>query len=909
VTRIQLFALVLPLCALTACKSESIPQPAPGSASPSEPTPTLRLPGDVKPTGYQLALEIDPKQPRFNGHVTIAVQLDQARQQIWLHGRSLHVSSVTVTPIKGTAIKAAWEEMPTDGFARIALPKPVGPGPVSIELVYDAPFNERLVGIYKAPEAGIDYVFSQFEAIDARWAFPCFDEPLFKTPFEVTLTVPADDVAISNSLMVDETKIDGGKKRVRFAPTRPLPTYLVAFAVGPFDVVEHAPLPPNDVRKRPLPFRGIVPKGRGPEIKVALDAAAGLIAEEERYFGIEYPYDKLDHIAVPDFAYGAMENAGAITYREDDLLYTEGKSPFTMRHRIYNVMAHEMAHQWFGDLVTLRWWTDAWLNESFATWMAARTVDAWSPKERERVEVQRSSNQAMLTDALAASRAIRQPVNATEDIWNQFDSLTYEKGAAVLAMLEGWMGEEKFRKGVSDYLRSHAFGSGDTDELLKSYSAAAGRDVAPAFKSFIEQPGVPLVQASLTCEAGKAALKLEQSRYLPLGSTAPHGQHWQIPVCARYGTPSGIKQSCTLLAEQAGSLPLDSACGPAWVMPNAGGAGYYRWALGPAELAALTKSYAQLAPRERLSFVYNLRAGMMSGAIAAADGLRALAPAARDSDSLVAAQPIGMLEGARTSLVDESLRPKVAAYFETLYKPVQARLGWTPKRDEDTSTRELRQQVTWALANSYRDPAVRKQALAKGHALFDAGTGTLHLDAVDADLREVALGVMLQEEGAPVFDALVTQLDKISDTTLQEQITAALFLTRDPALFDRALALLPTDHIRRGAKVMAYFRSTQLFENRPHVLAWLPAHLDPLAATMPETQASMMPHAFRAADTPAQADAVKAIFEPREKKIASLKRNLDQTLESIGLNAAYVAKQRASATQFFSAPPNERGPQ
>ena len=227
---------------------------------------------------------------------------------------------------------------------------------------------------------------------------------------------------------------------MRFATTRPLPTYLVAFAVGPFDVVEHAPLPPNEVRKRPLPFRGIAPRGRGKELHMALDAAAGLLVEEERYFGIEYPYDKLDHIAVPDFAYGAMENAGAITYREELLLYTEGKSPFTERRAIFSTMAHEMAHQWFGDLVTLRWWTDAWLNESFATWMAARTVDAWNPKEqrahrRAAARQQRHGDRrARRPRAPSGSRSIR-----TADIWNQFDGLTYQKGAACSACSSaGW---------------------------------------------------------------------------------------------------------------------------------------------------------------------------------------------------------------------------------------------------------------------------------------------------------------------------------------------------------------------------------------------------------------------------------------------------------------------------------------
>jgi cytosol alanyl aminopeptidase len=905
VNRAPLVALLL----LVTCTFTVADRPAhardPAPPASAESAPKLRLPDDTHPTGYQLALDIDPTQPRFSGRATIAVRLDRARQQLWLHGRNLHVTSATVRPAAtGVPLKATWQELPPDGFARLSLPQPIGPGAATIEIAYDAPFNDRLVGLYKAREDGVDYAFTQFEAIDARWAFPCFDEPVFKTPFEVTLTVPADDVAVSNALAVDEARIEGGKKRVRFAPTRPLPTYLVAFAVGPFDVVEHAPLPPNDVRKRPLPFRGITPRGRGAEIKVALDAAAGLLAEEERYFGIEYPYDKLDHIAVPDFAHGAMENAGAITYREDALLYREGKSPFTQRHHIYEVMAHEMAHQWFGDLVTLRWWTDAWLNESFATWMAARSVDAWSPAESERIEVQRRANGAMSVDSLAAARSIRQPVNATGDIWSQFDSLTYQKGAAVLGMFERWMGEETFRRGVSAYLRAHAFGGGSTEDLLRSCSDAAGRDVAPAFQTFIEQTGVPLVEASLTCDGGTAALALRQSRYLPLGSTAEHNQRWQIPVCVRYGAGGAkAREKCTLLTEETGKLPLDVACpGPAWVMPNAGGAGYYRWSLPAKELAALAKSWAQLAPRERLSFANNVRAAMTSGALPAGDGLRALAQAAHDADSRVAVQPIYALAQSWDWFADASLRPRVAAYFGALYRPVQARLGWTAKRNEDAATRELRETLIETLALVFRDPTVRKQALAQGRALFDVASGKLRLDAVDPELRTSALAVMVQEDGARAFDALVAQLDRTSDAVLRKQILGALLRVSDAALFDRALALLTSDHVRRGERLVAAFDAASLWDNRQRLLSWLPQHLDALVAVMPETSASILPRVFYGLHEPAQAAAVRALFEPRVGKIGSLERTLKQTLEGIGLNAAYVAKQRASVIAFFNAP-------
>ena len=901
--RIRPLALVLLALGAASCSSPSMAAPPPTGA---DAPPTLRLPSDTRPTAYQLAVEIDPTKARFSGRAVIRVQLDRARRELWLHGRGLHVTQASVRAGDAAPVAANWQEQPADGIARLSLPQPIGPGAATIEIVYDAPFNDRLVGLYKAPEAGVDYAFTQFEAIDARWAFPCFDEPVFKTPFDVTLTVPAADLAVSNTKIVEETRTADGKKRVRFATTRPLPTYLVAFAVGPFDVVEHAPLPPNDVRKRALPFRGIAPRGRGKELHVALDAAAGLLVEEERYFGIEYPYDKLDHIAVPDFAYGAMENAGAITYREEDLLYTEGKSPFTQKRGMFNTIAHEMAHQWFGDLVTLRWWTDAWLNESFATWMSARTVDAWSPKENERIGVQQRANNVMSTDALAAARAIRQPVHATSDIWNQFDGLTYQKGAAVLGMFERWIGEDKFRGGVSDYLRAHAWGGGSTEDLLRSYSTAAGRDVAPAFNTFIEQPGVPLVEATLSCAGGKPSLALRQSRYLPIGSTADHGGRWRIPVCARAQAGTTTHESCTLLEGESGTLALEGGC-PDWVMPNAGGVGYYRWSLPAKELTALAQHYTALTARERLSFVHNVRAAMSSGSLAAADGLRALSPAARDADARVAAQPARAFLESMHWLVEEKQRPAVAAYFVTLYQPVLAKLGWTPKRDEDTDTRELRAELLSSMALYVRDAAVRKQALARGRALFDVRTGAWRLGAVDADLRDTALAVLVQEDGARAFDALVAALDNASDASLREQIIAAIYAATDAALFDRALALMLSDHVRRGERIRAAFHANDVWDNEPRALAWLPAHVDALAAGMPETSAGFLPFLFSSRADAAAATAVRALFAPRVDKIPSLKRNLDEAAEAITLHAAYVAKQRPSATTFFAAAKSERG--
>ena len=558
-------ALLLQAFFLAACAHDPKPiaaaappaaaTPAPAAASAasaapaSEAPPKAQLPKTVRPTHYSLALTIAPERDRFSGVAEIEVELDQPQQLIWMHANHLHVTSASAGDVEGRL-----EQASPDGTARLTLARPIGPGKATLRLVWDSAFDEQLAGLYLAKENGVRYAFTQFEAIDARKAFPCFDEPAFKTPFDVTLTVPRGDVAVANTLPLEGAAAGTppeGMKTIRFATTKPLPTYLIAWAVGPFDVVETPPLPPNEVRKRPLQIRGIAPKGRGPELAYALETGRALLPILERYFGLEFPYDKLDHIAAPDYTYGAMENAGAILYREQAILHDPRTGSEDQKSGIAGTMAHEMAHQWFGDLVTLRWWTDAWLNESFATWMAAHAVEAWNPGMNARVQSLTGTAFAMDRDNLGTARSIRQPVESNADVWSAFDGITYQKGGAVISMFETFLGPAKFQAGIHAYLASHAHGSGSTDELLQTLGQVSGRDVATPFRTFLEQPGVPMVEARVEC--GQGLVSLRQSRYAPLGAATGEKQLWQIPVCARYavagtaGAAGVEKQSCTLL--------------------------------------------------------------------------------------------------------------------------------------------------------------------------------------------------------------------------------------------------------------------------------------------------------------------------------------------------------------------------
>ena len=342
--------------------------------------PTGQLPAAARPNHYRLHLSIDPRRDYFSGRAEIDVTLDQSADTLWLHGKALQVDEASARLADDSEVALDWQQASPVGVARLTAAQPLPAGPLTLVFDYRAPFNTSLEGLHRIRHGDADYAFTQFEATSARMAFPAFDQPGFKTPFDVTLTVPEDVTAITNTPQVARRDDGEGSVTLEFATSKPLPTYLVAFAVGPFDVVEAPPIPPSGLRETPLPLRGITTRGKGDRIRYALEHTADIVLAMESYFDTPYPYAKLDLIAIPDFGSGAMENAGAITYREQLLLLDENATVGDKRNFL-NTHAHELSHQWFGNLVTPQWWDDLWLKEAFATWHSYKTIDALNPGE------------------------------------------------------------------------------------------------------------------------------------------------------------------------------------------------------------------------------------------------------------------------------------------------------------------------------------------------------------------------------------------------------------------------------------------------------------------------------------------------------------------------------------------------
>jgi hypothetical protein len=516
--------------------------------------PAFRLPATAAPVSYDVDLTIDPGQTRLLGKAGIEVRLGEATRVLWLNAREIEIDAASVTfagtPVGVRAIAGGTE------FVGLAFEREIGPGALALRLTYRAAIRENSSqGVFRQKDGDQFYVYTQFETTDARRAIPCFDEPAYKVPWQLTLRIPKGMTAVSNTpVESDAAGADGGRV-VRFRKTPPLPSYLIAFGIGPFEYVDA-----GRAGKKRIPVRIVVPRGKADRTKLAVETTGPLLEKLEDYFSIPFPYDKLDQLVIPQtVTFSAMENPGLITWGEQYLLESPGRASGSMRRFAIFVNAHEIAHQWFGDLVTPTWWDDIWLNESFADWAAHKAVAAWRPDSGSEITELDDLFDALGADSVLAARQLHQPIVTADDIENAFDPISYEKGSAVLTMFESWIGEAKFRKGVRRYLQAHAHKTATSRDFLAAIEAEGIPGAAAAMATFLDQPGVPLIDAALSCDvSGRPRLTLSQTRYLPIGSPRPAPQIWHVPVCAR---DSGGKASDSVSSSRAAPARTGRSCG------------------------------------------------------------------------------------------------------------------------------------------------------------------------------------------------------------------------------------------------------------------------------------------------------------------------------------------------------------
>ena len=869
-------------------------------AATADQTPQGRLPGWAIPQSYQIAFKVDPAQQDFSGTTTIKVKLTQASDHLWLDGAALKVSKVDIIDAAGKLHAGKYVEAdPKAGVVRVDFGSTLKPQDLTLKFEYTAPLNAQLQGLYKVSAKGQPYAMTQMEPISARFAFPSFDEPGFKTPFDISLTIPSDQVGVANTKQVKEVAAGKGWKTLTFAQTLPLPTYLVAFGVGPWDVVKAPDISPDAYRAKPLPLRGIAAAGEGHRMQHVLGETPSIIHALENYYGFGYPWVKLDLLAAPDFEAGAMENAGLVTFR-DWLLLIDKDSPARNVQGSFNVNAHELAHQWTGDTVTTEWWNDIWLNEAFATWMQQKVTMQVHPEYRADLDRVRGAQGAMSNDSLISARSIRQPITGNGDIMTAFDGITYQKGASVIAMFENYVGEKTYQKGMRAYIQKQKFGNATADDLVSSIATAADKGDAfkHAFKSFLDQSGVPYVATRLEQKDGKTVLQLSQNRYLPIGSTGDAQRIWGVPVCVRYGTADGSKVACEMLDKATGSMELAGASNPTWVMPNANASGYYRFSLGKDGVAGLVKQVGKFSDAEQLAYADAVDASFRHGDLDAGDVLTALQPLTGSKIREVATSPLGQVGWIyRNEATTDAQRARLAAWAKDAYLPRLQQLGYQRKAGEPEDDSLMRSTLAGSLAFGFKLPEVRAALLKQGEAaLKPKADGRLNLAAADPDLLGDALGMAVQEHGKSAVDALIAELPKTSDPALRNGILGGLASVEDPALTEQVRNFALTKPVKVGemASLLRAGRDTEA--QRDAMWTWFTGHYQQIIERTGSFSGGRLPSlAAGGSCTTAEGDRLQAFFKPRVKDAAGIDRGLAQTSESIQLCSALKAKQDAGA--------------
>jgi puromycin-sensitive aminopeptidase len=794
-----------------------------GSTTHADDNP-YRLPRTVVPRRYDLALEPDLPTARFTGSVTVTVDVAEPTRTVVLNAAELEIEEAWVEPADDADVDPS-EHAPTDtpapasGTGRqhaeasidedaerltLTLPHEVPPGPATVHLRFRGTLNDKLRGFYRSTfkdDDGGERVLAatQMEATHARRAFPCWDEPDLKAVFGVTLVVSDDLLAISNGAEVSRTPSGDRRVAIRFADTIPMSTYLVAFIVGPLEATA-----PVDVDGTPL--RIVHPPNRGHLTPYALDAAAFTLRYFADWFAIPYPGDKLDLVAIPDFAFGAMENLGCVTFRERLLLIDPEASTQNERQAVVDVIAHELAHMWFGDLVTMKWWNGIWLNEAFATFMEMLATDAYRPDWQRWVSFGVDRSPALDTDALSETRPIEYPVVSPDDAEGMFDVLTYQKGAAVVRMLEQYLGAERFCSGIRRYMERHRYGNTETSDLWDALEDETGEPVRRIAESWIFQRGFP--EVAVQRHDDRATLSQRRFRYVgaPASQTV-HGRDgtqdggqdrgqqggsvWAVPMVLDMGTADGegatTDRRRVLLDSDATDIDMG---GPAaWINANAGANGFYRVAYSPDALAQLVAARRDLSPLERYVLVDDAWAAVLAGS---AEAIRFLdmAEAFADEDDLsVWERLVGGLSTLER-LIDGEPRHRFAARVRALLRPASDRLGQQPKPDDDDRTRTLRGVLLGAAALLADDPLARERSreLLDSY-LRDPGS-------VEASLGTAALHTSAALGSLTLHRTLVERFREAQVPQERERLLSAFGRFRDATCLSRTLGLTLSGELR-----------------------------------------------------------------------------------------------------------------
>ncbi len=840
-----------------------------------------RLPRGAVPTRYDLLLEPDLDAAIFTGTEDVALDVREPLDELVLNAADLQIDAAWITSEAGDRVEVVDVRLDEEAErASLALGRRADAGAWTLHVEFRGTLNDRMHGFYRSTytdDEGVQHAIAttQFESTDARRAFPCWDEPDLKAVFGVTLVVPDGLLAISNEVEVEREVLDDERVRIRFADTMPMSTYLAAFVVGPLEATE-----PVDVDG--IPLRIVHVPGKGPLTAFALESGAFALRFFTEYYDIPYPGGKLDMVALPDFAQGAMENLGCITYREVALLADADRATQPELQGIADTVAHEIAHMWFGDLVTMRWWNGIWLNEAFATFMELVCVDAFRPGWDRWALHARSRSVAFDIDALGSTRSIEYPVHSPNDANGMFDTLTYIKGASVLRMLEQYLTPEGFRGGIRRYLGEHIHGNTETSDLWDALEAATGEPVRAIMDSWIWQGGFPLVSAI----ALDGRVHLSQRRFRSDGKA--DDRRWLAPLLVRHGAQPDAPVEPVLVQPEGASVVHPHG---APVVVNAGGHGFVRVRYDETLRERLAGSVGVLSPIERYQLVDDAWAATLIGASSAAE-FCALARAFADETDLPVWQALLLGLGWCDRALDGTPRERFRAFVRELVRPALDRLGWEPRPEDPDVQKALRGTLFGALGVLGADPDVA--ALAR-EIEAESRSG----DGVDASLATAAVSVLAATGGMEEFTSFVAAKD--AARTPQEHLRYLMSLVdfRSAEPLSRALDLSLTDAVR--PQDVPQYLGRSLMNRDGGTLAWsfLREHWDEAIARLAPSTVIYVASGAKALTAPAVVEDVQAFFAEHDIPQSALQ--LRQILEAQRVNAAFTARAAEELGGLFGA--------
>jgi len=844
-----------------------------------------RLPRTAVPRRYDVVLEPDLAAATFTGEVNIAIAVAEAVDELVLNANDLEIDSATVTGEE--SITAETRLDPETERLFLSLGRTIDPGEYTVRVAFRGVLNDKLVGFYRSTftdESGATRVIAttQMESTDCRRAFPCWDEPDFKAVFGVTLVVPEDLFAVSNGPEIERTPADGGRVRIRYGDTMPMSTYLVAFVVGPLVATD-----PVDVNGTPV--RLVHVPGKENLTAFGIDIGTFALRWFEDYYGIKYPGDKVDHVGLPDFAFGAMENLGCITYRESVLLVDPNSATQGEEETVADVVAHELAHMWFGDLVTMKWWNGIWLNEAFATYMGTSACDAFRPEWKRWVTFGLERSAALDTDALVTTRPIEYEVKSPADADGMFDVLTYEKGGSLLRMLDQYLGDYRFRDGVRHYLTKHSYGNTETSDLWDAIEESTGEPVRRIMDSWIWQGGYPLVSTRLTDD--RASVVLSQRRFLldPNAELSREDQLWAIPAHIRQTAGERSEETKVLLDGESITVPLLDR--DALVLVNAGGNGFFRVSYEPALFDRFSgHALAGLSTIERYSLVDDTWAAVVSGAVPATAFLDLARRFADEPEVGVWRALLVGLRGISRVLEGEPLE-QFRAYVRALVAPALTRLGWERRPDDDDLTNELRATLIGALGALGQDPDAQSKARQiHERALADPSS-------VDPSVLAAAIGVLAASGNKDDYEAFVERYQKAETPQEMLRYLYALSEFDSAELMKRTVELCFSDAVR--TQNAPYVLGRALMNRNHGDVAWMAVRerWDEALAKFPSNSIVRMAAGVRELNRPEQAADVQAFFAEHPIEVGA--KTLEQILERQRVNVALREREaRALASAF-----------